>query len=282
MSDSELRELTAASRRYSSRLPRGSSPAGSLASRNETTAPPAGVGACPGRGQASSPLHCVGIARSCRSLSSSCALSCAHGSPSIRRRGGRTIRLLRRPNTTTVALARCRRRGSALGGDARARRPRGHRARSRLELRLLVSAAAGTGGGGGCPSAVAVKSTATTNEAVAHGNFLETAARTKPVTRACIRTAKARVCGINRDPQDTRHAPRGHGKEGVDGSSPSEGFAGFAGSLSTPRSFGRLRARPFRIQEIDAQHGSEPRTCRRGPRRPAGSSPVDRIPEIIL
>ena len=55
------------------------------------------------------------------------------------------------------------------------------------------------------------------------GNFLETAARTKLVTAAWIQTTTVRVCSINRDPQHARHAPQGHGKEGVDGSSPSEG-----------------------------------------------------------
>jgi hypothetical protein len=82
---------------------------------------------------------------------------------------------------------------------------------------------------------------------LAHGNWLETAARTKAATATCIEPAKARIYGINRDPQTTPHAPQGHGKEGVDSSSPSEGsvgspvFRGFwRGNDANP---GRLRRR---------------------------------------
>jgi hypothetical protein len=37
---------------------------------------------------------------------------------------------------------------------------------------------------------------------------------------------EACVYGINRDPQISPHAPQGHGKEGVVGSSPTEGSGG--------------------------------------------------------
>jgi excisionase family DNA binding protein len=57
------------------------------------------------------------------------------------------------------------------------------------------------------------------------GNFLETTARAKAATAAFVRLATAQACGINRDRGDARHAPRGHGKEGVVGSSPTEGFS---------------------------------------------------------
>src|SRR5262249_25463193 len=76
------------------------------------------------------------------------------------------------------------------------------------------------------PAAVSIRGRGRQNNPI-YGNSMETAALTKAPTAACIRITNPRVCSINRDPPDARQPSRGHGKEGVDGSSPSEGFYGY-------------------------------------------------------
>jgi len=55
--------------------------------------------------------------------------------------------------------------------------------------------------------------------------ILETAARTRRATDAAIQITEVRDCCTNRDPQDPRQTSRGHGKDGVGGSSPQRAWA---------------------------------------------------------
>lgn len=52
---------------------------------------------------------------------------------------------------------------------------------------------------------------------------METSGRTKPATAAWIRSRNARIYGINLHLQNRDQEPRGHGKEGVLGSSQTDG-----------------------------------------------------------
>jgi hypothetical protein len=114
-----------------------------------------------------------------------------------------------------------RRRGSASGDDARARRPRGHGARSRHSC-ARHRADARTRDGRGRPAAVSVSPSGAASEVCPWKLLGNRSPHESPHSRLHP-SHQSLYLGINRNPHDARQVARGHGKEGVDGSSPSEG-----------------------------------------------------------